>query len=210
MAKHFSSLALAVGRKFWHLSARGLMLSLKDKGGGLEQGLNVAGGGDAIVQRVSDLVQGHEAHVNEALEDWRGTISKFTAMMEGHAGIVHSLEASSSQYESRCAAPFPPETHWLSASMIQWQNLERGACIKRTLSQKCASAAPKPEPYSCQRRRCLPKSAFDFHHDCKPVQLRLSDLPLQAEVLGEGEYLHRGGHRGRHAASHWGPAEDPG
>ena len=61
----------------------------------------LAGSGDAIVQRVSDLVQGHEVQVNEALEDWRATISKFTAMMEDHAGIVHSLEASRSQYESR-------------------------------------------------------------------------------------------------------------
>ncbi len=60
-----------------------------------------AGSGEAIVQRVSDLVQGHEVQVNEALEDWRATISKFTGMMEDHAGIVHSLEASRSQYEGR-------------------------------------------------------------------------------------------------------------
>lgn len=52
---------------------------------------------------MSDLVQGHEVQVNEALEDWRATISKFTAMMEDHAGIVHSLEASRSQYDSRQA-----------------------------------------------------------------------------------------------------------
>ena len=50
---------------------------------------------------------GHEVQVNEALEDWRATISKFTAMMEDHAGIVHSLEASRSQYDSRQAS-------WLS------------------------------------------------------------------------------------------------
>ena len=72
-----------------------------------------AGSGDAVVQKVTDLVQGHEEHVNEALEDWRGTISKFTAMMEDHAGIVHSLEASSSQFESRCPA-------WSSAVFVSW------------------------------------------------------------------------------------------
>lgn len=70
----------------------------------------LSGSGDAIVQRVSDLVKGHEVHVNEALDDWRATISKFTGMMEAHAGIVNSLESSNSQYESRCAQTAEPST----------------------------------------------------------------------------------------------------